>query len=122
MGGCTDLLLGRRGAFCKCQYWERDNNVKDLSEYQYKKTPKGTFYADRVSNKTKQKQEINNQFMFDASNVTISTKGKVDIKPKDIVLFENSLWQVTNVQEIEIRSQEQFMTRLSKITYISLRK
>ena len=122
VGGCTNILMGNRGCFYKCQWWERNSKYKDLAEYKHNQTPKGTFNAKRENASNSQKGQLDNTFLYDNENIMISTLNDVDIKPNDMVEFDGDLWLVQNVQSVTRRSNEQFMTRKCKQTYIQLKR
>jgi hypothetical protein len=121
-GGCIDILIGSRGTYEKCVYWNRDNDNEDLEEYTHKKEPSGFFYANLVEAKDNEKQIINNNFMFDNDNVTLFTKQKIKLKSGDIVKYDNELWLVRNVQEKKIHRNTQLMKNPNYVVYIQLKR
>ena len=122
VGGCSNIMLGRRGLFERCKYWVRDESVKDLSIYKHEKKPSGVFYANQVSQMNLDSKELNNVFMVDENSITLITKGFVSLKKGDIVEFKDKLWFVLNVQYAEINKNQQFMNRPSFETYIAIKR
>ena len=121
-GGCTSVLLGRRGTYEKCKYWIRDEDEKDLTEYVYENQPSGTFWAEEITAEDLNKLIINNSFMFDNSLITIFTKAQITLKQGDIIEFENELWMVQSCQQKRIHKNNQFMKRPNKVSYIQLKR
>lgn len=122
-GGCIDLYNSRRCNFDKCYYWTVDeSNNYDLDELVYKSKPNGFFYAKESSAENKNKNNINGMFLFDKSSITIQTNDDVIIKSGDIVKYENEFWQVSNVSIRQVHKNSQFLKKISRKTYIQLRK
>ena len=122
VGGYTNLLMGNRGCFYRCKYWERNSQYKDLAEYKHKIEPKGVFMAKRENSTSQQKNELNNMFLYGNESIMISTKSTVDIKPNDLVEFDGEIWVVQNVQYVTKRSNEQYMKKKCRFTYIQLKR
>ena len=122
MDGSTNLMMGRRGDFDKCNYRVVDNDNLDLSEYTHKTTPNGYFYSEEVTAQEKRKLVINNSFMFDEDLVTIKTKSQISLKEGDLVEYEEEIWMVKSCQAKKVSKNEQFMKRPCKVTYIQLKK
>ncbi len=122
MGGCTDLLLGRRGDFEKCKYWIVNDKDIDLEEFTHNTNPSGIFYAEEVSPENLRKMIINGVFMFDESLITIYTNGTITLKTGDLVLFRGDIWRVQDCQTRRVQKNLQFMKRPSMKSYIQLKK
>lgn len=121
-GGCINIDTSRRTRHNECFYWKRDENNRDLSEYTYLKAYDGIFYAKEENSKMKQKNVIGNAFMFNESNVTISTSDSINIESGDIVKYQKKIWRVVSVQERDIHRQSEFLDDEDKITYIQLKR
>ena len=121
-GGCSNLILGRRGQFEKCNYWLRDESIKDLSVYKYQIKPKGRFYANQITPMNEDKAQLNNAFLYDTSAITLYTRNYVKLKKGDIVEFKGELWMVINCQYKETTKNQQFMSRPSIESYIQIRR
>lgn len=122
MRGGIDLFLGKRTHYHKCVYWKRDDDDKTLEEITHENAPNGRFYAKQENNRTNSANIIAGVFMFDNETITLSTNDKVDIIKNDIVYYENQYWNIVNVQEVEIHKNSEFMSNVSKVTYIQLRR
>ena len=121
VGGCSSFI-GRRGLFEKCNYWVRDENVKDLSVYKHEKKPKGRFYANQITAMSQDKGQLNNAFSYDVNVITLYTRNYVKLTKGDIVEFKGELWFVVNTQYTEITKNQQFMTRPNIETYIQIKR
>lgn len=122
MNGCTDLLFGRREEFEKCKYWIRDEESKDLSEYNYKDEPNGYFYAKEVTAEDFRKTQINGVFLFDESSTTLFTTSNVKLKKGDLVGYNGDIWIVQDAQIKKKSKNRQFMTRPGTSVYIQIKK
>ncbi len=122
VGGCTNLLLGRRGDFERCKYWVRNEEDEDLSEYTHKKEPSGIFYAKEITAKDLRKLVIDGVFMFDETLTTIYANGDLDLKKGDLIEFEDDIWQVVSCQSKPINKNRQFMKRPAKTNYIQIKR
>ena len=122
IGGCINLRQSRRTRFNKCKYWKRNDKVRDLSEYKHLEAYDGVFYAKEENSKSYRKNALGGAFLYDESNLTISTSDIVNVEVDDIVEFQNQCWRVVSVQEKEIHQQSEFLTRIDKITYLELKR
>lgn len=122
MDGSTNLLLGRRGQFNRCEYWIRDEDDEDLSQYTYENESSGVFYAEEVTSEDLRKMIVNGVFMFDESLITLQTKGSVSLKKGDLVRYDDDIWIVQSSQVKKTHKNEQFMRRPSTSTYVQIKR
>ena len=122
VGGCTDLLLGRRGDFEKCQYWVRDESDESLNEYTHNHKPSGIFYAKEITAEDLHKLVINGVFMFNESLITIYANGSLKLKNGDLIKFRDEIWIVQTCQPKRVQKNVQFMKRPSVKSYIQLKR
>ena len=124
MAGSVDLWGSRRVNFERCEWYERDEKAtKDLSKLVYKTKPTAIFYAKETSAESRRKQELGGLFLGDESTIQIVTKDDVEgIKGGDLVKFRGKTWNVTATQSAETHKQAQFLDKVTKTTYIGLRR
>lgn len=119
--GCCNIYTSRRTNFEECLYWKRDDQDKDLETYTHENKSSGRFFAKEISPLAKKKLVIGGVFMFDSKTIMLETNDSVEINAGDIVKYENKLWNVSDVQELEFHKNSQFMKKVDYKTYISLR-
>lgn len=121
-----NLYHSRRGRFRLCKYFIRNENdsVGDLSVYIHNTRPSGIFYAKEDNAKAKNKDQVANVFMYDKSNITISTMDSVeDLTAGCIVAYRGEAWIVDSVQErIHTKETEYGREKEAYTTFISLRR
>lgn len=124
MTGCTNVTLGKRTHFHRCEYWKRNNdNTISLDMLVHEKKADGRFSARQENNRTNNANIVAGLFMFDNESITLSTFDSIDIIKNDVVKFENQYWNVVNVQYVEQHKNSEFMTKgIGKRTYIQLRR
>lgn len=120
-GGCINFLIGHRGEFERCKYWNRDEDDNNLAEYTYQKE-NGTFWAKEVSPEDLRKLVINGLFMFDETLITLYTKSDCRLKKGDIVEHDGSKWIVQSCQQRTRNKYQQFMKTKVTDTYIQLKQ
>ena len=121
MAGSIDIYNNRRTYHDKCYFWKRDED-KPLEEYREDKKSATLFYSKEVSSILQDKNTVNGMFMFDSDTLTIATPDFIDIKAGDVVLFDEEMWRVRNVQIAKKHCQQAFGRKVSRITYIQLKK
>lgn len=124
MAGSIDLWGSRRVNFERCEWYGRDEKAtKDLSKIVYKSKPNAVFYAKETSAESRQKQELGGLFLGDESTMQIVTNDDVEgIKGGDLVKFRGMMWHVTSTQMTETHKQSQFLDKVTRTTYIGLRR
>lgn len=119
-----DLSTSRRTSYHKVYWWKSVEKQKyNLSDLVKDTKPSGHFYASEESPIQKKNDIISNAFRIDKNTTMIKTSDIVNgINVDDIVKYHDEYWMIADIQEQHIHKQEQFRKRVSKITYLTLRR
>ena len=121
-GGYTNTLVGRRGLFNRCKYWNREYAKDDFDEYVYSSKPNGYFYAEEIGSNELKKLVVNNIFQFDDNLITIRTRGRIHLKAGDKVEYYGELWIVSSVQDRFIKKNTQYMQKPMREYFIQIKR
>lgn len=122
--GNVDIFTSRRTNFNKCPYWHMDEKWTELhpNEIVAKKTPTGYLYAKEENNLETSNQILVGAFMFESTNIIISTNDSVeDLHPNDILKYDGKVYRISDIQRKKIKRQSQFSNNPGYKTYMSLK-
>lgn len=126
--GGVNIFTSRRTDFLECTYWlvSNDERNKDKSQLIYEKAPEGIFFARIENTEENTSSVIAQTFLFDSSNITISTADYVDGLKKnclvEINMLGGTIWRVESVNKELIRNNYQFDNNIQYRTYLQLRR
>lgn len=129
--GSVNEFTSRRTNYLECEYWlvSRNEINKDKSQLTYERAPEGEFCAKIENSLENTTSVIAQSFLFDSTNLSISTNDYVDgLKKNCLVKINDSngifdgVWRVESANKVPIRNNYQFDVDIQFKTYINLRK
>lgn len=122
--GNVDLFTSRRTCFNKCCYWHLNESWTNMhpNEIAVQKQPTGHFFANEEDLFRKENQIVAGSFMFESSNVTLSTSDFIpDLEVNDLVKYNDQVYRVSYIRKQPLKKQKQYSNTPSYKTYIALK-
>lgn len=119
-----DIYQSRRTLHKKVYWWKSTEKSKyDHSDLVKSTQPSGFFYAKEESPIQKRSDIVSGAFKLDKNTTMLKTTDFLgNLNVDDIVKYHNNYWRIVDIQETHNHKQEQFMSNVSNITYITIRR
>lgn len=115
-----DLRASRRKYPSRSFWYKKDTSRDEILSR--KKIPDGVFYGRDVVDYVSSEGMVAGMVKFDSSSLTIETEDDISVKQNDFVLYDEQLYIVMNVVEMDVDRAKFFSRRPTIIRRISLRK